>query len=260
MDFESLMVSSLLSVICYKAKSENYPMPNPGRESCGLLYTYEGCETYDFGYKKIYASENTLTLIPKGAKYRIYFEGERSTVTVFNFLLPEGVTFEPTSFRFPENNKLDALFEDAERIWKRRSVGYKQETLSIFYRVLALAEKNSEAYIANSSYKLIEPSVKYLHEHYTERDFKIEELHTVAGINPKHYRTLFIKKFGVSPKEYVTMLRLKMAEEMLHGEKYTITRIALLLGFCDVYHFSKVFKEKKGISPSEYRQRLFDRV
>ncbi|MBR6602626.1 MAG: helix-turn-helix transcriptional regulator, partial [Clostridia bacterium] len=87
----------------------------------------------------------------------------------------------------------------------------------------------------------------------TERDFKIEELHGVAGINPKHYRNLFIKKFGVSPKEYVTLLRLKMAEELLLGEKYSITQIALLLGFCDVYHFSKVFKEKKGISPSEYK-------
>ena len=253
MNFDCLLISSMLSVICYKAESEDYPMPNSGRESCGLLYTYQGCEIYDFGDKKIYASENTLTFIPKGAKYKIYFEGERSIVTVFNFLLPERVTFEPTSFRFSENNKLGSLFEEAERIWKRRGVGYKQEAISIFYRILALAEKNSEAYISPSSYKIIEPSVKYLHEHYTERDFKIEELHGVAGINPKHYRNLFIKKFGVSPKEYVTLLRLKMAEELLLGEKYSITQIALLLGFCDVYHFSKVFKEKKGISPSEYK-------
>ncbi len=256
MNFDSLLISSMLSVICYKAVGSDYPMPNEGRESCGLLFTYEGCEIYDFGYKKIYASENTLTFIPKGAKYKIYFEGERSIVTVFNFLLPDGVTFEPTSLHFPDNNKLRTLFENAERIWKRRDSGYKLESISAFYKVLSLAEKNSEAYIAPSSYKIIEPSVKYLHEHYTERDFKIEELYSVAGINPKNYRNLFIKKFGVSPKEYVTMLRLKMAEELLCGEKYSITQIANSLGFCDVYHFSKVFKEKKGISPSEYRQRM----
>ena len=49
---------------------------------------------------------------------------------------------------------------------------------------------------------------------------------------------------------YRDNLRMENAEEMLKSKNFTITEIALELGYCDVYHFSKAYKKIKGIPPS----------
>lgn len=63
----------------------------------------------------------------------------------------------------------------------------------------------------------------------------------------------FRKAYGVSPKEYLTSLRMNKAKEMLRTTNFEIKEIAASVGYRDQLYFSRLFSKKEGLSPSEYR-------
>lgn len=71
-------------------------------------------------------------------------------------------------------------------------------------------------------------------------------------------RTLFYKKTksltGYSPNEYIRVIRLNKAAEMLKTTTLNISEVAYSVGFNDPFYFSKCFKEQFKINPSHYRQ------
>lgn len=72
------------------------------------------------------------------------------------------------------------------------------------------------------------------------------------SVSPTTLKKLFKENYHCGTMEYLTSLRIERAKELLRGGKHTCTEISSLCGFCSVHHFSKVFKEKCGISPTEY--------
>lgn len=65
---------------------------------------------------------------------------------------------------------------------------------------------------------------------------------------------LFKKESGQSISEYVTTLRLKEAEWILRQSALSVTEISNSLGFCNSAYFSKVFKKRYGLSPTEFKK------
>ena len=58
----------------------------------------------------------------------------------------------------------------------------------------------------------------------------------------------------MTPKEYAGTLRIEKAKELLISERQSVSEISEQLGFADLYHFSKIFKEKTSYSPLKYRE------
>jgi AraC-like DNA-binding protein len=89
--------------------------------------------------------------------------------------------------------------------------------------------------------------------HFTE-GITVTEAAEHAGVERTHFSKLFLRKFGVSPKEYLESLVMKEAERMVGESSYSISEIALSVGFPDLYSFSKAFKRNYGISPTVFRE------
>lgn len=64
----------------------------------------------------------------------------------------------------------------------------------------------------------------------------------------------FKDQFGISPRKYVSIFKLKKAKELLVSTNYSIIEISEELGFSSVYHFSKQFKIWSGVSPNHFRK------
>ena len=60
----------------------------------------------------------------------------------------------------------------------------------------------------------------------------------------------------MTPAQYISERRLELAGEQLLRKKVNIAEIAEKTGFSDVSYFCKVFKEKYGITPKQYRQTI----
>ena len=61
---------------------------------------------------------------------------------------------------------------------------------------------------------------------------------------------------GYSPNEYLRVIRMKKAAELLLTEDLTVAEISYKVGINDPYYFSKCFKNQFGVSPSAYRKKL----
>ena len=95
-----------------------------------------------------------------------------------------------------------------------------------------------------------------LNEHMTDTEFSVNDFAGIMGLG----RTVFYKKVrgvtGYSPYEYLRVMRLKKAAEMLLTEDLTIAEVAYSVGINDPFYFSKCFKSQFGVSPSAYRKKL----
>lgn len=81
-----------------------------------------------------------------------------------------------------------------------------------------------------------------------------ERLASVAGLSPSHFTRLFHQHTGYAPMTYLRRLRVAAARTLLAGDNdLSIKEIAIRCGFDDPYHFSKVFHQIDGLSPSDYR-------
>ena len=96
-------------------------------------------------------------------------------------------------------------------------------------------------------------SVAYLHSHYQE-DTRIADLAAMEHLSESRYREVFRRHTGYSPLDYRTALRLQHACDLLTETESTVTEIAAECGYADVLYFLRVFKQKKGMTPVEYRR------
>jgi len=80
----------------------------------------------------------------------------------------------------------------------------------------------------------------------------VEELSRLAGYNVQYFVRIFKRNIGCSPYQYITSYRLKEARKMLRTDA-PITEIAKKTGYNDIKSFSRSFKKKFGVSPTEFR-------
>ena len=92
----------------------------------------------------------------------------------------------------------------------------------------------------------------YLDMNYAEK-LKLQDVAKTFGIHPNYFTRVFHERFGISPKNYLTNLKLKKACRLLTTTELSVAVIASSLGFEDQLAFSKSFKKAFSISPSEYR-------
>ncbi|HEY4784803.1 MAG TPA: helix-turn-helix transcriptional regulator, partial [Bacteroidales bacterium] len=68
------------------------------------------------------------------------------------------------------------------------------------------------------------------------------------------FRRMFKQYTGLAPAQYQLQLKIQIAKELLMDPNLSIKEIAFRLNFNSHYHFSNIFKEKTGLSPSNFRK------
>lgn len=252
LDFlNNLCISELCSVLLCPMAKECYPIENKNRISHGFIYTISGTESYHFKDKTIKAAPGSILYIPEGETYTITFEGDTSNVFVLNFNLSKEFP-RPFLVKLIEEKQIENIFSNIERKWKTKKPGYYPDCLSLLYSIISLIMKQEMKYLTSKSFQTIAAATEYLKNNFTDNSLRIEQLAEMSGISVKHFGTLFFKKFGMTPKEYILMLKIERAKDLLQNNKLLISDIAVMSGYSDIYHFSKIFKSKTGYTPSEY--------
>lgn len=117
--------------------------------------------------------------------------------------------------------------------------------------ILALTESvTTRAY--NGSSVIIKEAVSYLYTHYRD-NINLKSLAETIHVNSSYLSTLFKQEMGVPFVTYLNNIRLAHAEELLMNTSMTITEICLNTGFSSSSYFTKLFNEKNGITPTEFR-------
>ena len=83
----------------------------------------------------------------------------------------------------------------------------------------------------------------------------LQQLSEKLGLNYDFFRHRFKEHTGLSPKQYHLQLRLQRAQELLNQQQWSIQEIAEKLHFESAFYFSRIFKQKMGCSPLQWRKR-----
>jgi len=122
------------------------------------------------------------------------------------------------------------------------------------YRLFELLSPERPADAANSPRAWLEQSEAYMRLHYAE-DIRVDALAEQAGVHRSRFSLAFARSYGLSPKRYLTKLRMEKAAALLRDTPAAVQDVALTVGYPDLFAFTRAFTNYYGASPTAYRKR-----
>ncbi|NRA37341.1 MAG: helix-turn-helix transcriptional regulator [Planctomycetes bacterium] len=94
----------------------------------------------------------------------------------------------------------------------------------------------------------------YIREHYADEDLNQQALADAAFVGGRHLTRLFRQFAAMTPMQYVKNIRLQQAQVLLETSNLSMREITQEIGLKDSLHFSRVFRQVYGVSPTVYRE------
>ena len=158
-------------------------------------------------------------------------------------------------------------------------MGWSKSILSILYKLADLENRKTEFYsyevlcllsslwlevcrniqapnenTATVTGARMQKFLQYINEHYGE-GISLDQLAGSANVSKSECLRCFKASMQTTPYKYLIEYRLSKAAELLKNTDEQIGNIAESVGFRQISHFGKCFKEKTGLSPRDYRKK-----
>ena len=132
----------------------------------------------------------------------------------------------------------------------RRNAGL----LEILSDLIRERAERAESDSITNIYSYSEYAVRYINNHFSEK-IRIQDLADHIGISRSYLVKLMKLETGMSPQEYLIETRMRRASDLLSRTNDSIKVVAAECGYEDALAFSKVFKSRFGLNPTEYREK-----
>ena len=101
--------------------------------------------------------------------------------------------------------------------------------------------------------KLMQKAIRYVEENLSSSELSVEELSSELGMSRVHLYKKMVSITGKTPIEFIRIIRLKRAAQLITESQLSIAEITYQTGFNNLNLFRKYFKNEFGILPSEYQ-------
>ena len=91
------------------------------------------------------------------------------------------------------------------------------------------------------------------------RPWTVSDMAAVVGVSDAQLRRMSVSALGASPRQLLCNLRLTAAAVLLHDPGIRVKEIQARVGIADASHFCRDFRDRFGVSPSEYRYQITQR-
>ncbi len=191
-----------------------------------------------------YLLPNQIGFVPPGVLHYYGCPGEALTLNIpAEMIKTSDLVFLMEKCVWEIDEKLSPLIS----LIKQEAAGIAQGSNSLRYLFYYLYDK------------LVEqgrlPSLRYIEENYAS-DITIRELADLENYNVSYYTEWFKKNVGCLPSEYLRMVRIDKAKEILSTTRYRIIDVAVQVGYCNSSSFTRAFREVEGITPNQYRKKM----
>lgn len=242
-----------------------------------LAYVLSGEGKYRINDKIYPVKEGDLILINPGVKHQALLCPEADTPATEFFVgftnirisgcqenhmpLPGGECIIHTGGELSQRLlKLCASME-AENAVRRQGRYFMLKSYLIQMLLLVIREQcepmerpRGYAFESASKKYVAEQVISYIEDHYSEK-ISLDQIAENMYLSSFYISRIFKGETGNTPIRHLINLRLEKAKELLEsGYQGSIQEVAALVGYDDAYHFSKLFKKRYGISPSQARR------
>lgn len=242
-----------------------------------LAYIMSGKGKYYIEDEMYDVQEGDLLILNPGVKHQAQPAEEKETPTTEFFVGVADIQF-PT---YPRNylpvpkgghimrptlefrKKIARIFnaiETENKVYKEgRYVmlkAYLMQMILLIVREQCRATSPSGGYAFESVNKnyVVDRIISYFQDHYSEK-ISLDQIAENMYLSPFYISKIFKSETGDTPIRYLINIRLERAKILLeNGDNGSIQEIAARVGYDDAYHFSKLFKKRYGISPSQARK------
>ncbi len=272
--FENSIVITevLLAHKCTYTAGETNKTYENGRSFSGFVCPLSGSAIYTpFCAESFTVRPGEIVYLPAMSRYVISAGDKGFTHYTVNFLVEGSGNAERERERERERSRLGALFGDspvrisAENFDSFRNVFTKAvstfgtnlfgSTLLVKAQVLELIHmffaESARRNAAKGEYEAVLRAKNYIEEHFCEA-VSAKELSRMCSMSETGLRRKFRECLGQPPLDYQTGLRIRKARELLLERKFNVGEVSRLVGFEDVNYFSRLFKKRVGVSPTEY--------
>lgn len=205
-------------------------------------------------------AQNQMTYMAKGLEYKVDFhdtnhDKEDTVVVHFQMTDHEGCDIAPTLKPMICIKNVDpAIAANLELLCEefRKNIVCMPEVVSVIYQLMATVCQKQKSHRTRKKFSCIRNGIDLLEQ---DSDLSITEIANECGVSECYFRRLFQDYSGESPMNFRQKYRIEKAKQLLlSDEHYTVGEIAEMLGFSDIYHFSKTFKKFCGMSPNRFVQ------
>lgn len=238
-----------------------------GRLDYQLLYVASGKTHFFFnGHEEIVPAGYMVLYQPRQEQHYEYYGEEQPEVywvhftgrDVKNILRHFDIPMDKNVFFSGVPSAYQHLFKEMIRELQTCRTGY-QELLEMYLRQIFLliqrTRQESRPTINTYLQKEMEHAQQYFQEHYNE-DIQIKDYAKSRSMSVSWFLRNFKEFVGQPPAQYLLMLRMNNAIRLLETTDYNVTEISAIIGYDNPLYFSRLFKKRKGVSPSEYRKLL----
>ena len=227
-------------------KSKRY---SPKKNHNALIFRHYGKAEIIRENNSFMLNKNDLTFIPKDFDYTICSEDEE--IIIIHFTIDSSAVYPFSYIHATHPELFIGLFEKLLSVWKTKPLGYQYKVDALFLSILENIEIQSKTDISSPVHGHIYNAVDYMHKHFADHDFSIDNPAKQSGYCSSYFRRIFKDAIGVSPQSYLTDLRLSYADNLLSSGYYSVKEVAFLCGFDDPKYFSTAYKLKRKKSPSK---------
>ena len=239
--------------------------PN-GRVDYQLVYIASGSAHFVFDDEELILTAGNMILYrPKEKQEYIYYREEHPEVFWVHFT---GTQVESLLSQYDLPNGQHVFFTGTSPIYQRLFRLMIQElqlckphfehVLSLHFQELLIAiNRHLSVHLIDnhSARKEIEEAIHYFNENYNKA-ICIEEYAASRQMSVSWFIRNFKRYCKMTPLNYIMAIRISNAKNLLENTTYNITEIASIVGYDNPLYFSRLFHEREGMSPREYRNKV----
>ena len=142
-----------------------------------------------------------------------------------------------------------------EKHYKRVTKGLSEALLMELYR-LCTKEKSEQSMrtVSRGNLVLINEALDYINKNYMDSGLRIEMLAERCGLSETHFRRVFKEQTNMTPSEYVNLVRIQRACELMRGSNLAMDEVRGHVGFESTTSFTRNFKKLLDITPYQWKK------
>jgi AraC-like DNA-binding protein len=250
-----IIVSCINAVVFVDIQKPELARFFKNRKYHGLVYQLDGCSDFFIHNETFRVNPNSLLYLPKGYDYHVKTLKPGKCIAI-NFTTVDELNLKCNVYNFANHNIFHDLFVKINHGWLYKKDAYIPKCLSLLYEIIYLISQNLlKTYYPNEKSLRLLPAISFIENNYNDYELKVPLLAGIASMSVSSFRKYFNDVYNTSPIQYINILRINHAKDLLSSGYYSITEISELVGYSNVYYFSKVFKQKTGLSPRDYRNK-----
>ena len=247
MEFSNLRLERIRTVVRYRSDVSEWTVTDRRDHIIGI--NISGTTDHDLGYKRMDLGPDYIYFFNQRDSYKATVREDGYCYSV-HFTTSEPIETDSFCKKVNNTDEIVKLIRQVERARLHgdgdlHTCAEFYALCDVLYRLYTAPYTKRDEHIVNAK--------SYMDVHFKEPTC-LSEAVALSGVTGRRFGDVFKQQFGTTPNSYLLQKKLGYAAELLALGYLSVTEVAELAGFCDVYYFSKMFKRHFGTTPGQYKK------